>query len=518
MTKKIMSIAAIAAIFTTGAVAFETVDGNLKVNNVAQPQGTIVTEENGKLYKSSYTSATGTPANDLSVSQNYKGDALIYPAFNQKTGWGTEIVVRNTSNKAIVAKAVIYSSKDSKEVLDFNIYLSAKDVCRFKIENGKVTSTDGSIRSWGINPHQASSADRVANPTQNRSDFALIEFADKTSHPFEFPVSVDTGYVAIYGMEQSADGLNGTNDGFHAKHADLYAAYAQSLTDLRTEAWRKVSDNSAGAMVNGMFVKDVTIAPNLTEPDADTVYQYHRSNNTYGTSHTRFEDVSNVLTGQVRIYTEGRDVLLNATALDNFTDGTIMLWTEGEYASFSDRRLDATAKYDATKIIDDSKAFKISSAVYNYANVAGGDVENKLLLTQPFKRTIAQLGEATNQGYTGSTDQVNNKKVATGSSYNFAMGLSIFDEAENQNEEALAGTAIVSPRTTGAEAVTFNCELQDINATQLEELSPEISKNKNGFVEISDFHIPAIVTQMTASKAGSSAEINWVYADTIPQP
>jgi len=317
-------------------------------------------------------------------------------------------------------------------------------------------------------------------------------------------------------MEQSADGRNGSNDGFHGKHADLYAAYAQSLTDLRGEDWRKVSDDSAGAMVNGMFIKDVTVAPNLAVPTDDVVYQYHKSNNTYGRRHTKFEDVSNVLTGQVRIYTEGRDVLLNATALENFTDDTIMLWTEGEYASFADRRLDSDAKYDVDEIITDSGAFKISSAVYNYANAAGGDVENKLLLTQPFKRTIAQLGEAQNQGYTGSLDQVHNKKVTTGSKFKFTMGLAIFDEAENQNEEALAGTAIVSPRTTGAEAVTFNCELQDINSTQLEELSPEISKNKNGFVEISDFRIGAIVTQMTASKAGSSAEINWVYADTNP--
>ena len=529
MKKQIMSIAACAALLTTGAMAFDTTSGTIKVTNNATgaitpavtPVGTIITEKGGKIYKSSYTtsSATGAVLNAttglLRTSTTQRGDALIYPAFNQKTGWGTEIVVRNTSENAIVAKAVVYAGDDSRELVDFNIYLSAKDVCRFTIKDGKITSTDGSIRTFGIFPHQVN----LTSTTQDLTDYAKIKFADEKN--LSIPMTTTRGYVAIYGMEQSSDFT-----GFHSAtrdHKDLYAAYAASLDHATTgrgsSAWRQLT-NSGGAMVNGMFVKDVTVSPNVVSTSG--VIQFKKLvGTTLVDSNVTFTDVAPVLTGSVRISNdEGRDLLLPAKALENFTHGNRVLWTEGEYASIADRRIITGAYNTAAIVADAESAFPETTAVYTYAN-ASGSTDNTLLLTQPYKRTLAQLDVAEDHGYTVGATNESSTTLATGTKFAFKTNNSIFDEDENGFEAApdeIGGTIITSPRTSDDSVAvvgeSFNNELQEIKPENLEKSSGYAGKfdNLNGIIDVT-IPVGAIVTQMTASKAGSSDETNWVYSD-----
>ena len=493
MKKQIMSIVAAAAILTTGAMAFD-----------AKSDGTIVTENGGKLVTSSYINGV-VSIEELKRPMTQRGDALIYPAFNQKTGWGTEIIVRNTSANAVVAKAVIYAGDDSREVIDFNIYLSAKDVCRFTIKDGKVTSNDGSIKTYGILPHQ------VDLKNKTLTDYRLIEFADERA--LDVPMTVETGYVAIYGMEESK-----SYNGFHESnidHEDLYAAYAASLDKARSSNWRALTDTT-GAMVNGMFVKDVTYSPNVGPSDTVTVVTPADGNLSVD-----FTDVEPVLTGHVRIYTEGRDVLLPATALKNFTADNRVLWTEGEYASLADRRISG-GKYDATETLKDARrAFPATTAIYTYANASDSNgTDNSLLITQPYKRILAQLDEAIDGGYSVGKSDATSTKVATGKTYAFTVALDAFDEDENGYNAApdeIGGDIITSPRTSDNSVVTpesFSAELQEIKPSDLEKSEgfEGTFANKDGFVEV-ELPVAAIVTQMTASKAGTSDEINWVYSD-----
>ena len=500
MKKQIMSIVASAALLTTGAMAFD-----------AKADGTIVTQTSTGLTASSYTAGVPAAA-PLTASATQRGDALIYPAFNQKTGWGTEIVVRNTSENAVVAKAVLYAANDSRELIDFNIYLSAKDVCRFTIKDGKITSTDGSIRTYGIFPHQVD----LTETSRDLTDYAAIKFAD--TEALEVPMTTEAGYVAIYGMEQSSD-----FNGFHQSgidHSDIYAAYAASLDLDRSSAWRQLT-NTTGAMVNGMFVKDVTAAPDVAATTTVNFVEWNK-NKTLTSRAATFTGVDPVLSGQVRIYNDaGRDVLLPATALANFTDDAVqrVLWTEGEYASVADRQI-AGPNYVAAPIAADAvSAFPATTATYTYAN-ASGTTDNSLLVTQPFKRILAQLNLAATNGYTvGSTDATT-KKVATGKKYAFQVALSPFDEAENgfqAGPDEIGGTIITSPRTSDTTVVTpksFKNELQEIKPTDLEKITDYAGKfdNLDGIVEVA-LPVASIVTQMTASKAGSSDEINWVYSD-----
>jgi len=579
-TKKLLSVAASVAVMSTGAIAFDAshnpVMGTIQTNS-ASGATTISSYTDGNTSDTNITIATGT-----------QGDALIYPAFNQKDSWGTEIVVRNNSNKAIVAKAVLYAADDSRELKDFNIYLSPYDVSRFTIEGGKIKSADDSIRTYGIYPHQAiNDANRteelvdMQNSDIDKSDYAAISFADNADKPFDEDMTVEAGYVAIYGMEEvlthqyrknpDANASKGSwttdSKNFHGDHAGLYAAYAASLDESR-DGWRNLTSSSNGNMLNGMFKSGVTQAPNIdgnnsaggaisfkwAETDADII----ENNTTFG-------PVSAVLSGTVRIYNpEGRDMLLNATALDQFTDNRRVLWTEGEYASLADRcigKADANnaygddnstattsnkAVYVGTCVENDAEQFVKANAVYNFSNAKGDVQENKLLVTQVYKRILAQLnyysvgatdtlttssleaGKSIMEhfGYNGlanytevaatGTGSSQTKTVDTGVGYKFNVSYETFDEKENKNAEEIGGTIIVSPRSSSDNTVTFNNELQEVNPDQLEK-NPDLKgayDNINGF-SVFKLGVPAITTQMVGSVVGSSAETNWVYTESI---
>lgn len=562
-TKNLLSVTAAVALLSTGAMAFEAATDTFS-NSRGYVRGAVVTENGTQLIKSSYVSAAGVPTNKASLSDDQKGDALIYPAFNQTTGWGTEIVVRNTSYDAVVAKAVIYAGDDSREVLDFNIYLSGKDVCRFTIKDGKISSSDGSIRTYGIYPHQVDQT----TTSRDLTDYAAIEFGDTKA--FNEDLSVETGYVVIYGMEQSSgfvtqgEAAGNSIPAFHLDHASLYAGYAATLDEARSnvypftklpsdittyQGWRRIVDTTSGAMKNGMFVKDEKIAPNIAADNVTVSWKKWVKNATTGVvslspRSATFGDVGQVLTGHVKISTEGRDMLLPATALNDFTDGTKglarVLWTEGEYAALADRCLsntvdigDGTAGvvYDAGCVTDNATELMVSNAVYTFANKSGS-LENQVLITQPYKRILAQLGNPVVWNIAG-TDSFQYKggknwvryivgsttatqdKVDTGLGYNFQSTASVWDEDEWQKEAAIGGTIITSPVTTGATAVTYNKELQALLPDAFDQ-HPGLEgafDAKDGFADF-NVNVPSIITQMVATQAGSSAEMNWIYSDT----
>lgn len=67
-------------------------------------------------------------ANAVNVNPDGLGQALIYPYYTARGGNDTLISVVNTSSQAKVAKVRFLEGLNSREVLDFNLYLSAFDV------------------------------------------------------------------------------------------------------------------------------------------------------------------------------------------------------------------------------------------------------------------------------------------------------------------------------------------------------------------------------------------------------
>jgi len=520
-TKKLLSAAAAVAVMTSGAMAFDSVKNSAG-------NATLATDKGGKIQYSSYTQASEFNQT-IKISPDRTGNALIYPVFMNDGNFSTEIVVRNSSNHAVVAKAVFYSSKDSEEKLDFNIYLSAKDVCRFKIKDGVVSSNDGSIRTDGIRYDDA-------NGTEH-GDYTSIQFAN--TKPMAHAFSTPGGYVAIFGMVQANSGSSkpgDINETFHNAHDDLYAAYAKLLDDKRP-GWRRLLD--ADVRVGSMFIKDETIAPNITIDDNETTsWSTDGANPDVHSTHFSAVD-PDILAGEVRLINEknGNDMLLPALAIDNYSykdaddnnKSYVTLWTEGEYASIADRCIDGNntaVYYEKTCVENDAKQFELPSnkvAIYTYSNEGANQQYNQVVITQPYKRILLQLAESSVHGYKYISTRTSTR-VETGAKSYFTTYAKVYDENENASVRARSnGITFSGEEGTASKILPYQKEVQVIRPDAFDQSETNIGNGKtikdkfgsgNGFAEFNLKGIPAIMTQMAASHAGSRTELNWIYSYT----
>jgi len=553
MKKQIMSIAAIAAIFTTGASAFDaqrtTAIAGLETNPSTFVRSTM---------NITNMVTAGTP---IVVGQaDQTGDALIYPAYFSQKGWETEFSVINNSNtEAVIAKVVLYSAKDSKELRDFNIYLSANDVFRATIKDGELISTDSSTR--------ASAQDSVSedinyyeNTGYTRKDSAPMA---TTSEPFTTTVDEAVGYIAVFAMAQadsveSTDG-NSTSDEsyatYHHKHNELWKDYRHMLDQCRGEGWRTTSNNYGGIFrtsdmsvpnidLNGTNQVDSTSGYN-NGLQCGTVYTTQHSKAALASNNRRvhFKSPDNdIISGSVLVKGDDsrgtRSLLLPATAIANFTEDATnvgLLWTEGELANIADRCLEDggntpaianDVQYKTQCLADDAAAFKISRTNYEFR-----DVENtQLLITQPYKRVLVQVenksGAAPALGtYHGDADfatlysYYNNgvkraensndviKNVTNYGQFDLAQP-AIYDDNEQRSTTTSDGY-IVSPAPIQAETPGIPNELSIFNPLG------SYDDSKSGFARINyEANAHGIVTQMSASYVGENVEVNWIYPVT----
>jgi len=430
---------------------------------------------------------------------------LIFPFFNQKDDWGTEIVVRNTDKyHAIVAKVAVYRSSDSLEILDFNIYLSAADVVRFKIENGKLISEDGSI------------VRNVPSPSSNLNDIDEDDFASKTK-PFTRDVTAENGYVVVYGMAQATnddDAVDSHDSRYHRQHARLFANYRREL-DVCRPGWRIGHRN---AMLNGTYIRNTIITPgNYSSIENYSIAAPNQAENCRTDNEVRagnfFGDVDESLSGTIRIYNgtnAPRDMILPATAIKNFTSENKIIWTEGEVADLQDRRIVgnqvngngaindvAWALYNEQGIRNDAKAFAVVNTAYTFNEES---VANQLVITQPYKRVLVQLGN--DDGYW--RDVSNNFGT-------FSYIYNVFDEHEKMHDIPYTQSPYNSDIPLGSNEVEIMSNL---------EVGTEV-EGKNGFALLRfvntsghNAQMPAIITQMIGSSVAGVPQVNWIYSPT----
>ena len=546
MRKKIltMSIAAVLTAVTSSSVmAFDSNGVDTGPDSAYATHGPILVPVTGRLaaYQGNLLPLTGvTPSvtvnahppkeadeglrlysvksNDATINNpalydvSRRGDALIFPFFNQKDDWGTEFVVRNTSkHHAIVAKVSVHRSSDSLEIIDFNVYLSGADVVRFKIENGKLTSEDGSIvRS-------------VPAPSSNLNDIDEDDFASKAK-PFvrgggvNGDVLPQSGYVVVYGMAQArgdTDDLDSHDSRYHNQHARLFANYRREL-DVCRPGWRIGHRN---AMVGGTYIRNTIIsrttaggnvysgidnysiaAPNQAEdcrPDGMI-----KAGNFFG-------DVGEHLSGTVRLYNgtnAPRDMMLPATAIKNFTSENKIIWAEGEIANLQDRRIVGNtsglqdvewALYNEQGIRDDAKAFAVVNTAYTFN---ADSVANQLVITQPYKRILVQLGN--DDGYWRDTST----NFGT-----FSFIYNVFNEHEKMQGIEYTHSPWDSAIPVGRNEVEIMKDLEV--GTDFE--------NENGFALLKfvdtrghNAQMPAIITQMIGSTVAGVPQVNWIYSPT----
>lgn len=517
-----LSVAAAAILTSTGAFAFETNTQNVILTS-ATGGATVVdnykpeaTYDSTKEILNNFTAAVQA-TNPLELSQNLFGDALIYPAFRQGGEWESEIVVTNTSTtEAVVAKVVLYAGSDSREYVDFNIYLSANDVFRFTIKDNKIVTSDDSIAKAVYSP--ASTDLNVDVPVMNTLGEEMeVQFYDNG----ESLASLEKGYVAIYGMTQSIDGsdtnaTDGVDETYHLKHAELFTDYRAILDDCRT-GWRTAfdSNDANGVMVNGMITSAIA-APN-TDDTCDLLTADPRT--------IDFQSPTDVLTGTVTIANSGsdaREVTLHATPLANFSDADQMvLWTEGEFASIADREIIIAADanmtgagvlnrgfYNEADIQTDNDAFKFTSAYYSFK--ADSDsvttLRNSFLITQPYKRTLVQLG--------------NDENLWTGINTDYPYGGFCKDARMAYNDGEVPHSDAINPDdmitiTSPYNSTTINitCDMEYNELASMSDLEAGTDhEDTNGFVRINFGTVGGIVTQQLGTMVNGQAQTSWVYA------
>jgi hypothetical protein len=635
MRKKIlsMSIAAVMTAITSSSVmAFDTtgtfsssIDGLILVQDKAE-----LAAYEGNILPGFVTHSKHVPVpsiGDLRIAANGRGDALIFPLFNQSDDWGTEIVVRNTDQyHAIVAKVAVYASDDSREVLDFNVYLSASDVVRFKIENGNLTSEDGSVlRDF---PAPSSNIDDV-----DEGDFA------SAAKPFTRTLGIDSGYVVVYGMAQAstdADPVDSHSQRYHKQHSRLFSNYRREM-DVCRPGWRighlnamdtgtyirrttnssvenysvaapnqAINCNLVGdveavtAAVNAIAAADIATiiagaidgtdantiiaaadaadaaadaafvaanaamivagtAPNdataaaaavLAETSATaaktaaaaarlaantfisaaflnklvlgtvvaTVATANATNKVVAAVRSTdaipgnfFGDVAPSLTGTVRLYnatSSARDMILPAKAIANFTSGNKIIYAEGEIAALQDRRIQGTndatpavdirwAKYNEAGIRADARAFFVRNTTYTFSKES---VANQLIITQPYKRPLVQLGN--NDGYW---------QDITTNYGGFSFIYNVFNEHEEMDNTAYTH----SPHNSGISI--FRDELEAM--FNLEDETDFEGENGYALVRFTNVGgqnsgIPAVISQMIGTTVGGVPQLNWIYSQT----
>jgi len=243
---------------------------------------------------------------------------------------------------------------------------------------------------------------------------------------------------------------------------------------------------------------------------------------------------------------EPRDLILPATAISNYTDGNatidgvgeLMLWAPRELAAFADRNIidvnGGYSIYDAGAIgtagvVGDASQFTTGAAYYTFnndnmdASVASTDLANKLIISQPEKRTVVQLNHGNdfwtdNGACPGQALDDEAQSVINGTKYSQVFTGTLWNEEELKYTVTEGVPPETSPGSDQSTSPDVRCtEIAEI--ANLEDASAGSSldlteKNGYGYVEF-DKAVPAIVTQMTASQVGDQRRINWVEAPVV---
>jgi hypothetical protein len=470
MKKFLVSVAAVAAL-ATSAMAFD------------------VSELSNYDYNGDYN-VNGVNST-LQETNTSVGNALIFPAYFVGNGWSSTIRVINTSDNAVVAKVVLYAGKDSHEVRDFNIYLSGHDEFIGKIyqdSDGKfvVESTDDSAPIEGT----------TSNP---------YPFAD-ADNPLKKDIDSNYGYIQVIGMMEFSENNHSTaNVSFHGKHALMREVFSKLANLERTGEKDPTLVFSNGVILNKKASTPfVNLDQNYTVSDEKTYYDVK-----VGTD---------VLTGDIRITDEvnGKDMVMPAVALKYYNNkndsNSSLVFLEGEKANLADAFIKSDLNYSVSRLNDTLANLGASEVYMTY-----GDAEiqnNYVLFTSPFKRILVQQALKDKKElnlFTGYSYDENKNEYNYGK---FDLLATIYDTSENY-----MGAGQFSPATTPTITISNEVDNTGYDVNEKTKLPYYLKQAQDqgytkGYVVLQNVKdntkIPAIVTQMIATKAGSRTVTNWI--------
>jgi hypothetical protein len=480
MTKKLLSLVAVAAL-TTSAMAYNA-------NELSKMERNTTKINTGALNVIS--------KGELNVSTEATGNALLFPEYFAAGAWKTTIRVINTSDKAVVAKVVFYDGKDSHEVKDFNIYLSAHDEWMGTIANGKLETTDGSA------------------PLERTGSAYPMASKD---NPLSTDIDSKYGYFEVIGMVATTPNSNNA----HGNHDKLREAYDKFSKHIRTGA----EDTELN------FVKGVINYNKATYPFVDL--NTNITATVTGVGAYNFEKVpNNALIGDVRITdtVNGKDMVMPAVALRYDATNTVadpnaaLVYLEGEKANIADVFLNENQTgYNLTDLNNSTARLGANEAYITY-----GDAEIKnmyAIVTSPFKRVIVSqavaIGQENNTSYNPFFKGV--KKDASGITNwgSYSLTASIYDTDENKMSSTQFSPVTTPTIVMNSEVAWTTDKNGDLdNQNKLPHFLAQAAEKgmKKGYVILRNtddkLPIPGYITQMIATKAGDTTVTNWIVPAT----
>jgi len=480
MVKKILSTAAAAAIITTGASAFDFF------------------QDKGFNYKFDGNNTTAESAITI-ASTKEMGDALIFPAVFAGDGWVSHLRVINTSEDAVVAKVVFYSGKDSKELRDFNIYLSGHDVW-----TGVLKEKDGVVKLISTDD---------SSPLEDTEG----NMASKDKPMESKPIAIKGGgYAVVIGCIEA-------DKSYHNQHKLLREHYDKVAKKERNLSNKTIIFNQGVIRTAGVLVPMVRV---------DKINEDFNKTIKINGEIVNFKSVENRLAGDVRITDtiNGKDMVMPAIRLQDVTgNNQSLLYIEGEAAHLADRTLQKKpnsekSEYNTTILKRDMAEFYTSNVWMTYGDTTSL-VDNQLILTSPYKRVAIFTDINTTNGSltdrVGASNYYKNVVYKNGAIQNFgyfsALAL-VYDESENQ-----AANSQFSPATTPTLNFYYEVSATEGNPKDTDNLSYYIKQAQasgsfdRGYTLIKFLHndgrtssIPVIVTQMMATEAAGKVITNWI--------
>jgi len=231
----------------------------------------------------------GTAATAVTIEADGTGDFLLAPVYYATGSWQTTVKVVNTNTtNAVVAKVVIRGGKDSKELLDFPIYLTPGDVWEGKLymEDGhvKFSSHDDSLM-LGRKFKTVAIETNESNCSQTR-DYKIIEptqigingydiTAKKNQVP-RFATEEDRrGYIEIFGLAEY--NVSAIADHFHG-------VWTEGCDFNKTLLYSIVRNTSSAKDINLTYGADVANSDLMGEQtiyapsDVDAAKRYMKLN------------------------------------------------------------------------------------------------------------------------------------------------------------------------------------------------------------------------------------------------
>lgn len=289
------------------------------------------------------------------------GDALVYPFYSAEGGNDTYIHVVNTTNKTKAVKVRFIEAENSREVLDFNLYLSPEDVWAGAItvtpEGGaaiRTTDTSCTVPDLGStgNGHVGSKTRLANGKVQREQQFVSYEYAshktpaptkddpDRTVPDSNISITRTTqGYVEIIEMGQ----LDPDDDGLGASAVHNENGIPRGrVVDGSVDAMNPCASLIAAWKDTKIWAGDGLGTEGVFGEDNGGLWGY----------------------GVVINVQEGTSVGYDAVAIDDFTGGQVLHFAPGDnFPSLDDAQKFATI-FDGSNAVEygfDSGAESVSA-------------------------------------------------------------------------------------------------------------------------------------------------------------